>query len=107
MVNIREIGENSFGETCMAYRRPDYRPPNIYHIGQKIKIDMPMVVYVAVKLLPNAGLYNLFKNYKSLLELGGVVDKLQKIFGTGSRGVKWKIVSDIPEEMRITTQLAR
>ena len=38
---------------------------------------------------------------------GTVVNEMQKVFGSGSRGSAWDIVSDIPDEMRIATQLAR
>jgi|GEM_PF-1568003 len=38
---------------------------------------------------------------------GTVVNEMQKVFGSGSRGSTWDIVSDIPDEMRIATQLAR
>jgi len=38
---------------------------------------------------------------------GTVVNEMNKVFSVGTRGSAWDIVSDIPEEMRIVTQLAR
>jgi hypothetical protein len=36
-----------------------------------------------------------------------VVRELEKQFGAAQRGTKWDIVADVPEDMRITTQLAK